>query len=356
MRKGVFSVKISKKIAFLAISGALVGFLTLSGFLFRIDPEFIYQGEKIKGISVAASPWPLDSSWVNPICGINANWVTLLPFGLIKPGESEVIYNVKDQYWGEKPEGIVATTRHAQAAGLKVMYKPMVWIPGSWPGDFNPGSEKRWQTWENSYEKMLLTLAVIADSMDVEMICIGTEFRASIQHRTEFWRNLIQKIRRVYHGKLTYAANWDDFWEFPLWSQFDYIGIDAYFPLNSARTPSLEELRQDWHAPLKALDYYARYMQKPILFTEYGYKSIHHTAWKQWEFEQVGTHQQVNLEAQYNAYQAVYEGVWRKPWFAGGFIWKWQPHHEQAGGNQNSDYTPQGKPAEQLIRTWYARH
>jgi len=46
---------------------------------------------------------------------------------------------------------------------------------------------------------------------------------------------------------------------------------------------------------------------------------------------------------------------WHQPWFAGGFVWKWYAHHPEAGGANNNDYTPQRKPAEQLIRSYYQK-
>jgi hypothetical protein len=60
------------------------------------------------------------------------------------------------------------------------------------------------------------------------------------------------------------------------------------------------------------------------------------------------------LQAQVNAYQAFFEVFWEQDWFAGVFFWQWYLHHEQAGGLKNSDFTPQNKPASDLMKFWFA--
>jgi hypothetical protein len=36
-------------------------------------------------------------------------------------------------------------------------------------------------------------------------------------NRPKYWQELILEIRKVYKGKLTYAANWDEFKRVPFW-------------------------------------------------------------------------------------------------------------------------------------------
>ena len=40
-----------------------------------------------------------------------------------------------------------------------------------------------------------MTFVDIAIENDVEMICIGTEFKVAVVEREEYWRQLIKKIR-----------------------------------------------------------------------------------------------------------------------------------------------------------------
>ena len=91
--------------------------------------------------------------------------------------------------------------------------------------------------------------------------------------------------------------------------------------------------------------------KKPILFTEFGYRSMDYTAKKPWLVDR--NQMAVNLAAQSNATKAVFEEFWKEDWFAGGFIWKWFIHHERSGGKDDNRFTPQNKPTEDVIRSYY---
>ena len=93
-------------------------------------------------------------------------------------------------------------------------------------------NEDDWQVLENSYTQFILLYAMLAQEIDAELFCIGTELEKFIEKRPQYWSNLIKEIKKVYKGKLTYAANWDEFKRTPFWSDLDYIGIDAYFPVS----------------------------------------------------------------------------------------------------------------------------
>lgn len=307
----------------------------------------------ISGISITSPRNKVGPEVMNSIVNINANWVTLLPFGYCQKGKPKVSYSTDLHWWGEKLEGTAKMTQYAKARGMKVMIKPQVWIPESWPGELAMDNEEDWQEWESQYQDMILAYARLGETEGVDMLCIGTEHKAAIQQRPAFWSQLIVEVRKVYSGELTYAANWDSFHLVPFWSELDYIGIDAYFPLTSAETPTVPVLKRKWKDPKIAIKIVQRKHKKPVIFTEYGYKSIQQTAWRQWEFENTPEDQNVNLVAQENAYQAIFEMFWDEPWFAGGFIWKWYVHEKHPGGKKDSDYTPQNKPVEKMIRKVY---
>lgn len=174
------------------------------------------------------------------------------------------------------------------------------------------------------------------------------------QNRPEYWQGLIRKIRAVYRGKLTYAANWDEFSKTLFWGDLDFIGVDAYFLLSEEKTPSIEKLKAGWKAHKDVLVKLAKKEERAVLLTEYGYRSADFTAHKPWEADRTLT--SVNLEGQANATKAILEEFWGEEWFAGGFVWKWFIDHPVSGGLEDNEFSPQNKPAENILRSYYKRY
>ena len=140
----------------------------------------------------------------------------------------------------------------------------------------------------------------------------------------------------------------------PFWNKLDYIGIDGYFPLDDAQTPQIDILNKAWSPIVLKLEKFSKKLNKPIIFTEYGYRSIEGAANKQWLIESKPSNIGVNMQAQVNSYTSFYQSLWNQDWFAGGFIWKWYGY-SNSGGMNNSDYTPENKPVEKLVLEWYSK-
>ncbi len=304
----------------------------------------------IKGMTIEAPPKAIDSSVYINIKKLNSNWTALVPFAFSKKNEPAVYFNSDKQWWGEKDEGIITCITLAHQQNMKVMLKPQLWIGGGiYTGHFTLQNETDWLLWEKSYTAYLMHNAKIAAENNVELLCIGTEMDATILARPQFWGNLIDSIKTIYNGKLTYAANWDSYEKFNHWGKLDYIGVDAYFPLNEAATPLVEEMKIAWQKHITKLESAVKTYNKEILFTEYGYRSIDKCADKPWESYTTGN---TNMVAQSNAFEALYSSFAPYKWFAGGFIWKWHTDESRLP-LKNSDYTPQHKPVESVIKKWY---
>lgn len=318
-------------------------------------PPFRYEGQKMKGVNLVAPPREAGSGSLDQVKSAGGGWVAIVPYGFCRKGEPHFYYfgNRKDerkyQWWGETPEGVAATIRMAQAKGLKVMLKPHVWMQGGSHLDLEFSEEKDWQTFEKDYAGYVLDFARIADSLNVDLYCITTELDRFAIARPRFWNDLIGSVRKVYKGKLTYAANWDRYERIPFWRELDFVGVDAYFPLSDDQTPSARTMVRGWKRHLADLQRLSYQLQKPVLFTEFGYRACDHTARRPWESD---TDCQSNPSAQANAYQALFEAAWPQPWFAGGFLWKWFMHDGHRG-RERDQYSPQGRPAEGVLRqTW----
>lgn len=326
--------------------------LFLGGTRNRVD-----RIDKINGVNYVAPIKKTDAGFTTDVLELNASWIGITPYAYAKGNTPYIKFNVPHQHWGERQEGTITTIVNAKKKDLKVMLKPHVWVSGQgWTGDFSLNTEEEWELWELEYERYILSYCKLADSLDVDLFCIGTEYKVAIEKRSQFWVNLIGKIRMSYKGQLTYAANWDNYKNVTFWDHLDYIGVDAYFPLSENKTPEIYELTTAWQSYYSDLNTFRFKMKKPVLFTEFGYRSIDQTAWKQWELKDDWKYnEEGNLIAQSNAYQAIFQTFWNEPWFAGGFIWKWYDDDSEQGGPNNNDYTPQNKPVEEIIKAWYKK-
>ena len=305
----------------------------------------------IKGVTVEAPPNVMDSAAVAQVSRTNCNWIGLIPFGFGRQHQPGLTYNTNRQWWGEKDEGIIACIQLAHANNMQVLLKPQLWIGGgTYTGDFVCTNETDWLQWEKNYTAYILHNALLAHTYKAEMLCIGTEMDATVTNRPMYWSNLIDSVKAVYKGKLTYAANWNTYDKFTAWKKLDYIGVDAYFPLVANDTPTIAELQTAWKPHITAMQNCSIANNNiPILFTEYGYRSVDACANKPWESYKTGS---INMVAQSNAYEALFTVMTTQPWFAGGFVWKWHTT-ESKRGDWNSDYTPQNKPAESVVAKWY---
>lgn len=314
------------------------------------------QTTKINGVSFVASREPINQSHVKPVVNIHANYAAVMPFGFIRDLENpELVFNNKRQWYGETRAGVEQYIEQLKKQNIKIMLKPQIWIGrGMFTGFIEMKNETNWKLLESSYTKFILKYAELAEHLKTEMFCIGTELEKFIEHRPQYWNNLIVKIKTIYKGKLTYAANWDEFKRTPFWNQLDYIGVDAYFPVSEQKTPTIEACLQGWKTHKQVLYNMSKTHKKPILFTEFGYRSVDYSGKEPWKSDRSMT--QVNLEAQTNTTKALFETFWKEDWFAGGFVWKWFHNYENSGGENNSRFTPQNKPAEAVIKGQYERN
>jgi hypothetical protein len=320
-----------------------------------IKPFFTQPSkDKINGLTFVAPPEPFPANPMPAVTEVGAGWIAAIPYGFTRQGTPSVRFSEHGgQWWGEGPEGIRETIRLAHKSGIKVMLKPQVYIPRSWTGVLDFDTPEAWTAWENDYEHYILFFAQIAADEKADLFCIGTEFNNAIQKRTSFWTNLIDKIKNVYPGKLTYSSNWDDWDRVPFWKQLDYIGLGGYFPLVEGETPDVGALQEAWKPIVARLKDFSQQQGRSVLFTEFGYLSVHGCGWRNWELEQGIETRPINEQAQANCFEALFSTFHREDWWAGGFLWKWFPNMRGHEGYPERDYTPQGKLGEKTIQKWY---
>lgn len=293
---------------------------------------------------------------------MNIEWLTLVPWGYMGGVQDSIVGHHRSRRgrtMAQADSSWISNIKKVSAKGYKIFLKPHIWLhspeAGKWRSDIYPKNEADWITWKESYREFILRYARVAEAGGAEMYCIGTELTRLSKEMPQFWRELITEIKEVYSGKLTYAANWyKEYEDITFWDELDYIGIQAYFPLVKNESPSREELTTGWNKHLPKIKGKADQYGKQILFTEMGYKSTTDSGITPWEWmDYEKNKREYCLETQANCYQAFFDVFWQQPWFAGMHIWQLRGNHRYRDDYDNLDFTPQGKPAVEVIAKGY---
>lgn len=304
--------------------------------------------QKIQGVCFSAPPEEVGDTCMKHVLTIGAEWVCLMPYAYGPNEHGRLQFDPDgDQWWGERPVGIRAMIRMAKEHGMKVMLKPHIWLGhGEFTGTFVPPKELGWGPFEESYSEYVMYFARIAQEMDVELYCIGTEMEQFVTQRQNYWQILIDRISEAYSGQLTYAANWDEVERFPLWKRMAFVGVDAYFPLCEIPGPTAIQLQKGWEPHVEMLEALSKRMERPVLLTEMGYTNTATCAKEPWMEDE---NAELSEGAQALAYEAFFDTFSTKPWYAGCFIWKWFAKGGVRESRNNIGFSPQGKMAIKVL-------
>lgn len=290
-----------------------------------------------------------NNSQIHNLLKTNIEWVSLFPYFYQKDELSKTV-TVPDEVgkWTGRDSIFMNDIKALQSKGIHIMLKPHLWMSDGWRSNIKMNSKAEWDTWFESYKKNILHYAKMAEVTNVELFCIGTELRSSVENQPNQWRVLIKEIKEIYSGKLTYAANWDgEFNNIDFWDELDYIGVQAYFPLTLAKNPGLETIKKGWNKHIKVLEDISITYNTPILFTEVGYRNDAYATVEPWEWGTIFTrlYTKKSDKTQQLAYQALFEKLWNKEWFAGIYAWQWS----------SGDFPIRSKPSENTIAKWYGK-
>jgi hypothetical protein len=311
---------------------------------------------KHKGVCWVAGREEVTEKEIDELTKHNVNWISQTPFGWQRDASTSSIrtnFSSERIWWGESDEGISKTTAIALKSGVKTLLKPHLWVRNGWPGDIVMQSDTAWQKWFSNYESFIIHYAELAERNKIEVFCIGTELQQTTKRETE-WRAIISKVRTVYSGKLIYAANFHEEYEhIKFWDALDYIGVQAYFSLADKKDATLQELIKKWNGPMASIERVHKKYNKPVMFTEIGYRNDAHAAIEPWIWPRDLKDIEISTETQALCYQAFFQSVWNKNWLTGVYFWKWYPHGPRQVNE--TDFTPQGKPAEKIMKENFAK-
>ena len=300
-----------------------------------------------------------DDDELNQLVKNNIEWVALVPYYYQKTETTKTmnIPEVLDK-WTRRDSSFIRAINKLKAKNIHIHLKPHLWMSDGWRSDIKMDNDEEWDTWFESYRINILRHAKMAEEFNVELLCVGAEFRSSIIKQPKKWEMLIDEIRDIYKGKLTYAANWDrEYKEITFWDKLDYIGIQAYFPLTKMNNPSLKEIKKGWKPHLDMLESLSQKHKKPILFTEIGYRSDASSTIEPWVWGSaldVLTNKK-STQTQNLAYEALFQKLWNKDWFAGVYFWQWHINSKEGDKYEEMNFSPRFKPAENTMAKWFGK-
>jgi hypothetical protein len=285
--------------------------------------------------------------------GVNA--ISVTPFGYLRQTSQPDFFRHSNGPSGENDESLIVARSFAKTQGMRVMLKPHIWVGRGWPGDINMSTPAAWKMFFDRYERWMRGYAMLAEMYDFDMLCVGVELvQASVGHAPE-WRSMIKRLHAVYSGPMVYAANWGQEFENLLFGEaLEAIGIDCYYPLSEKENPTDAELMAGAEQVVKKIHAVSKKFNKPVLLTEIGFCSMPQT-WKSPHQDSRGA--PVDLEAQRRCYEAIIQALKNSmqkdgDWLAGIYWWKW-PTMLDDGGPQDNQFTPNGKPAAEVVARWY---
>jgi hypothetical protein len=248
---------------------------------------------------------------------------------------------------------------------LEVLAQPH----GAW-SDVLPWAspEDRWEYWRR-YERVALHYAVLAELLGVELFSFGANLRTTpagffegeeptpeqLEQRGKSWRSLIQRLRSVYGGLLTFGAGLPGSSTDALfYAELDCLGYLLFPAFESASGPPDDELlRRILRFEVQAaLDLAVRW-NKPLVLLQAGFPARRDS----WALTQVPRGPE-DAAAQARYLEALVEVLGGEldnaDTLRGVFLWNWpiDPDPSTAG---DRGYSLRGRSLEALLGRLFAR-
>ena len=290
---------------------------------------------------------------LDSLISLRVNAVAIVPYsfmpGVDQPGDLPVPTDAGS----ENDAAVIYSIRQAHARRLAVLLKPQIWVRGAWPGEVTFATAAEWEQFFTAYERWITHYAEMAQAEGVAALCIGTELVHTTLEHPERWRAIISRLRKVYGGKLTYAANWgQEFENLSFWPELDAVGLNSYYPLALTTEAGDEELRQGALRWMQLADSISTLADRPLWLTEVGYRSVE-AAWMNPHAE--AGDRSASIGDQARCYAALLVAARESSRLQGMFVWKWPSYlgYSDRGDAEDRGFTPGGKPAAVLLQDYY---
>jgi hypothetical protein len=250
------------------------------------------------------------------------------------------------------PDAVAAGISKARAMNYHVFIVPLLSVGGilTWSGSIQFSTIQHTQQWFDSYWQAYQPYVIAAAQAGAEELAIGTEFEKLQSAPADLWNQLIDRIHKIFPGKLTYDMNWSSLYNpIPSWMihnpSLSAMGISVYIPLTDIPKrldPAL--LPELWQEKIgKLLDSFAVQIRMPVFISEIGYRDSAFALYRPWERDARAQAEPVDHEEQAAAYNAALTNTIADPHIIGIYFWAWSvPLFE-----------PNWKPAARVLYMWY---
>ncbi len=239
---------------------------------------------------------------------------------------------------------VIELIEYAKSLGLQVILKPMLDCKdGTWRAHINffdvyVPCEPKWEDWFRNYTEYIVEYAKIAEEAKAEMIVIGTEM-VQTERRESDWIMLINEVRKVYSGLITY--NTDKYQEDNVkwWKHVDVISASGYYPYD------------DIENQINRIEQFARRYNKPYFFAECGCPCRIGSKANPNDWSFVGDY---SLDEQKEWIEKFIEVTRDREWLYGYSWWAWS--HDAASKDKpelDDGYDVYKKPAADIIKAYY---
>ncbi|QQE11512.1 hypothetical protein JD969_18765 [Planctomycetota bacterium] len=323
-----------------------IGFLCLFGFggVGQLNADMRFHG--VSYTSFNKNAWMTENSYQSLLDIKNSGMDTVsLNFFWFQDNVNSSVISADYTRYSASKASVINAIQQSKSLGLKVILKPNVDLrDGNWRGHINASN-----TWFEGYKSFMNEWADVAESENVDVLCIGNEFS-----KTESWKNSWQsvasEVRGRYSGSITYGANWDHYKQVKWWDAVDYVGMSAYFPLATDPNANKDVMSAKWNSLAADMKSWkdSKGLDQQIMFTEAGYRSGDGAITAPYDFTMPLVE---DLQEQADAYDALLGTMWDKDWWAGSMFWNWET--DPNAGGSGTGFTPQGKPALEVLK-YYA--
>ena len=271
----------------------------------------------------------------------------------------------------------------AKAEGLQVVLKPQLVVhdpafdqynSASWINMVNPDlTISNPDAFFAAYKAHILDWARLAQAQGADVLSIGNEMVAATKPQyTAYWNDIIDAVRGVYGGQLTYAAlapvavgaPVNEITQIGFWDRLDVAGFDVFPSLTSNTDPTVAELKAGWRDAqvfgqqqdyVEFLGRMAAHVGKPVIFTETGLPSFDGASDRIATSDGfIGTGARAADQGeQADWWQAFFEtwAVSKPAWLQG--VWLINNDPGRLGTYYDQNYNIDGKLAEAVVTAWF---